>query len=350
MAPLVIEKIPSEVEDLGSDVSPYRITSYPADYTLQVLYEKWGNKEIVIPPFQRKYVWKQPRTSRLIESFLLGLPVPGIFLYRREDTQQLLVVDGQQRLKSIFGFFKNQFPDDEESFSLRDVQPHWDGLTFEQLDPPDQIRLRDSVLRATIIQQIDPKDDTSMYHIFERLNTGGMTLTPQEIRNCVHQGPLNDLLFNLNDNSLWRKILDSEQPDNRMRDVELVLRSLALAFSKQNYAKPMKDFLGRFMANRENSREEHLMQFRAAFEKAASGVLGMLGRRPFHIKRGVNAAVCDAVMVAFMLSSYVPPDVSERYRKLLQNPAFISYVSSGTTDEDTVKQRLILTQKSLMAQ
>lgn len=95
-----IEKITSEEEDSQIETASYEIRTYGADYTLEVLSNKIDEKEIRIPSFQRRYVWKQDRASRLIESFLLGLPVPQVFLFRREN--DLLVVDGQQRLKTIF--------------------------------------------------------------------------------------------------------------------------------------------------------------------------------------------------------------------------------------------------------
>ncbi|MDP1695922.1 MAG: DUF262 domain-containing protein, partial [archaeon] len=99
-----IEKIPSEEEDTYLDTSSYEIISYGADYTLSVLYEKLRNSEIITPDFQRKYVWKIKQASKLVESFLLGLPVPGIFLAIDKPTGNLLVVDGQQRLKTIQAF------------------------------------------------------------------------------------------------------------------------------------------------------------------------------------------------------------------------------------------------------
>jgi uncharacterized protein with ParB-like and HNH nuclease domain len=82
----------------------YEITTYPSDFTLSVLYNKWQNEEIIIPGFQRKFVWDQDRASLLIESFLLGLPVPNVFFYVDQNNKSL-VIDGQQRLMTVFYFF-----------------------------------------------------------------------------------------------------------------------------------------------------------------------------------------------------------------------------------------------------
>jgi len=173
----VLEKIRSEIEDRQIDSAPYKIIPYPADFTLQVLHQKWIDKEIIIPGFQRRYVWKLTQASRLIESFLLGLPVPPVFLYRDRASQELLVVDGQQRLKTVVGYFEGQFPDTDTRFSLRGIRPEWDGLTFDQLAGSEQIRLRDAVLRAIIIEQIDPKDNSSISHIVDYLIVAGLIST-----------------------------------------------------------------------------------------------------------------------------------------------------------------------------
>jgi len=99
---LELEAITSEDEDYESAPPDYQITTYPADFTLEVLYQKWKAKDIQIPDFQRSFVWKQVQASKLIESFLVGLPVSAVFLYTKRNSQQFFVIDGQQRLKSIF--------------------------------------------------------------------------------------------------------------------------------------------------------------------------------------------------------------------------------------------------------
>jgi hypothetical protein len=345
---IALERIPSEVEDEFSDTSPYRILSFPADFTLKGLHDKFLADEIVIPPFQRQYVWNVERASKLIESFLLGLPVPGVFLYREKKSQKLIVIDGQQRLVSVFGFFDGKFPTTGKRFYLKGVRPTWDGKTYAKLADADQIRLRDSVLRATIIEQVDPADHSSMFHIFERLNTGGVSLRPQEIRNCIHQGSFNDLLKTLNGLDVWRDIVGSEKADKRMRDIELILRFLALLYEHQNYRKPMKDFISDFMARNKEASKSKLEEFKEVFISTVDKVRESLGRRPFHIKAGLNAAVFDSVMVAFGTGkSKNPSDIKSRYKALLENEAYESYISTATTDVDTVKARIALASQKL---
>ena len=205
----IIEEIHSEIEDAAAAVPIYTINAYPTDPTLEVLVNRWQRNEIQIPRFQRGWVWTHSQASQLIESFLLGLPVPGIFLYRESTTLHQLVIDGQQRLRSIWGFFEGKLPNVAD-FYLRDVDPRWEGKRYTELAEIDKIRLRDAVLRAIVVEQVIPHDNSSVYHIFERLNTGGTHLNPQEVRNSAAHGPFNDHIISLNDNPEWREIFGRE--------------------------------------------------------------------------------------------------------------------------------------------
>ena len=121
-------------------------------------------------------------------------------------------------------------------------------MRFDDLSQSDQRRLKGAVLRAVNIRQLAPNDQsTSMYHIFERLNTGGTPLTPQEIRNCVFHGSVVETLQRLNDNADWRSILGKPKLDKHQRDVELLLRIFAMFERSSKYEKPMKEFLNQTM-------------------------------------------------------------------------------------------------------
>ena len=87
----------------------YEISSYGADYDVEGLVKRLERDDLLIPPFQRNYVWKLKEASRFIESLLLGLPVPGVFLVREQDSNKLLVIDGQQRLKTLQFFYNGIF-------------------------------------------------------------------------------------------------------------------------------------------------------------------------------------------------------------------------------------------------
>ncbi len=335
----LVEKIPSEIEDQEMGVPIYKIVSYPSDPTLELLVDKIKREEIIIPKFQRGWVWKHVQASRLIESFLLGLPVPAIFVYK-EPSEKQIVIDGQQRLRTIKGFFDRELPDGNDFF-LKGVSPQWEGKYYEDLKDTERIRLRDSVLREVIVQQLDPNDTTSIYHIFERLNTGGTGLTPQEVRNCTYHGLLNDLIVELNKNTKWRKIFGVEYADKRMRDIEIIVRFLALYEDYNSYTKPMKQFLNNFMARHQaDSRMAKI--FQELFINTTTQIYETLGNKPFNLRRGINVAICDAVMVAFALSENIPNDIDKRYNDLLNNPSFVESITQHTTDTEYVKNRINL--------
>jgi uncharacterized protein with ParB-like and HNH nuclease domain len=348
-----LEEIDSEVEDYESGPAEYDIATFPADFTLQVLHDKWKAGDIEIPKFQREFVWKQTQASKLIESFMVGLPVPSVFLYTERKSQKHLVIDGQQRLKSIFYFLEGYFGEEEvqkrKVFRLEGLSPNskWFKKTFAEFDEPDQRKLNNSVLRAFIVQQLDPHDDTSIYHIFERLNTGGTLLTNQEVRNCVYGGQFNNLLNDLNRFGAWRTILGRVKQDSRQKDKELILRFFALR-DISNYTKPLKDFLSRYMRRSRNLDPSELQKMRALFESTCTSVVDVLGPKPFHIKTGLNSAVFDSVMVAFSSHlSNIPSDIAARYSRLVALPDFLPLVTSHTTDDETVRKRFDLAAKSL---
>ena len=350
---LDLEPITSELEDYESSPAEYEITTYPADYTLAGLHEKWKQGDIAIPKFQRQFVWKQIQASKLIESFLVGLPVPAIFLYTERKSQKHLVIDGQQRLKSIFYFLEGFFGEEEKGrrqvFRLKGLskKSKFFEKTFEDFEESDQKRLKDAVLRSFIVQQLDPQDETSIYHIFERLNTGGTLLTNQEVRNCVYHGAFNDLVVELNSNAVWRTLLGKPAKDSRQRDDELILRYFGF-LDRTQYEKPLKDYLSKFMRRQRGISDEQRKKLRQLFEQTVQAVVTALGPKPFHVRAGLNSAVFDSVMIAFARNlAAIPPDIEERYRRLVSDPTFFKYTSGATTDEEAVKQRFELAEKVL---
>ena len=342
---LELEPVSSEDEDYISAPADYTIASYPADFTLEVLHRKWDASEIVIPEFQRSFVWKQIQASKLIESFLVGLPVPPVYLYTERDSQNSIVIDGQQRLKSIFyffdGFFGEEVSGKKPVFRLIGLSPdsRFSGKTYSDLSCNDQRRLKNAVLRSFFVQQLDPSDDTSMYHIFERLNTGGTLLANQEIRNCVYHGHLVEHIAKLNEVPEWRDILGRPKPDTRKKDIELLVRFLAMR-DLAGYQKPMKDFLTKFMRKNKDAPRESLNKAGENFQNTCTQLTKALGTKPFHIRSGLNVAAADAVMVAFSNHlGAVPSDIGERYKMLLNNEKFDGNTRYGTTDVDTVRER-----------
>lgn len=348
---LETESNESEDEDYESSPSTYEINTFPADFTLEVLHQKWKGGDIDIPKFQRQFVWKQVQASKLIESFLVSLPVPAIFLYVERQSQKYLVIDGQQRLKSIFAFFDGYFGENKETkpvFRLKGLNEtsKYYNKTFSEMSEADQRKFKNCILRAFIVQQVNPDDDTSIYHVFERLNTGGSLLTNQEVRNCVYHGKLNDLLHELNKYPAWRSIVGKQAIDSHQKDVELILRFFSL-INVDEYEKPLKDHMSKWMKKNRNSSAIEIEKMKDIFQKTCDKVITELGQKPFHVKL-LNTAIYDAVMVAFSENIDKPlMDMKDRYKNLLEAEDFRAHTRSRTTDNNTIRSRFSAAKKYL---
>lgn len=345
MNDLDLEPIQSEEEDLDIDNAPYEIRTQGADLTLELLSQKYAAGEVVIPDFQRNYVWPIKKASKLIESFLLGLPVPQIFLYQEAKNRDLLVVDGQQRLLSSHYFLRGTLADNETAFCLKGVKQKWEGKSFKDLEEGDKRRLKNYILRATIFEQIDPADDKSVYEIFERLNTGGIPLTEQEVRNCISRGPINAFLTQLNQHESWRLLIGKSIPDKRMKDIELVLRVLALIEGWNTYKKPMKDYISTYMAKYVDIPKTDQDRLDGVFKSVADYIFQEVGTGAFRLPGGrVNVAVLDSIMTAVALVDIGKiKNLKSKLEELKTNESYLGYVSRSTTDDDSVKGRIKMT-------
>ena len=333
--------------DDSDEVVPvkYEITSYGADFPVDGLVKRLQNGSIFMPLFQRGFIWTYTQASRFIESLLLGLPVPGIFLSKEYETQKLLVIDGHQRLRTLQYFYDGTFSDSEKEFALSGVLQQFDRLTYKTLRSEDQRRLDDSILHATIVQQQNPpEDDSSIYYIFERLNTSGTQLSAQEIRACIYHGEFNDLLKKLNENEVWRSVYGSI--NKRMRDQEIILRFFALYFNGSNYEKPMKEFLNRHIAKNRHLKLHSANQLTQVFTKAIELIHAYLDNKPFRPKRHLNAAVLDSVMVG-VAKRLEKGGICDRegfrkqYQSLLENEEFSAITTAGgTAGQESVRQRI----------
>jgi hypothetical protein len=327
------------------------ITSYGADYPVDGLVKRIESGDIYVPKFQRGFVWNYYQASRFIESLLLGLPVPGIFLSKEPASNKLLVLDGQQRLRTLQYFYNGVF-DDERVFKLRGVQAQFEGATYKTLREEDRRRLDDSILHATIVKQDEPtNDESSIYLIFERLNTGAVKLTSQEIRGGIYHGEFIEELRGLNSNPAWREIYGPVNP--QMKDQELILRFLALYYKGNEYKPPMQEFLNAYTVQNRDLRLQPGEEIRKVFNSTIELVLKALGNTAFRTKRGVKKGgkkgrlltpIFDAVMVGLAQRLTLgpvrqPSGVAKVYESLLINEKFIASTETATTKEDNVRSR-----------
>jgi hypothetical protein len=344
------------VDDAAKDdtvaVERYDITSFGADYDVEGLVKRLNRKDVLIPPFQRDYVWNQKEASRFVESLLLGLPVPGIFMAREADTNKLLVIDGQQRLKTLQFFYSGYFNPREGDrsrrvFKLANVQPQFAARTYDTLEDQDRVKLNDSIIHATIVKQESPEgDDTSIYHIFERLNYGGRRLTAQEIRVAISHGSLVDAIKSINDtNATWRSVYGLRS--KRLKDQELILRFFAFYYGADSYTRPMGEFLNKFAARNKNASAELAAAASATFSAALTTLHEAVGERLFRPERSLNAAVFDSTMVGIARRLAQGPTTSadavrEAYESLLRDRTFQEVTSRSTADDKFVDRRLTM--------
>ena len=334
----------------------YDIMCMPADYTLGDLYDMWKNGVITIPDFQRGYVWKPKQASRLIESFMMDLPVPPVFLMT-DSEENSVVIDGVQRLLTTFYFFGGHYEKmgREKSkceFKIVGINKGNEiyGKRFDDLPDYLQERLKNQVLRAMLIRHMRPDLNGDVaYDIFERLNTGGTLLSEQEIRNCVYSGKFNDLLHNINGDEGWRKILGRSQLDSRMSDMQLALRCMALVHRGDEYRNTMKMFLSQFMHDKRNPPDDFILREKERFRKVCRNIVECLGERPFHNHRGVlRAPLLDAVFVAFARNQgNIPANIKARWDRLKDDTEFASYSGQASADTSAVRNRLKIADKVL---
>ena len=324
----------------------FEITSFPTDFTVKVMAQKWLDGQLIIPDFQRRYVWNLPQASRLIESFLLGLPIPQVFLYRERSSPKLLVVDGQQRLATIAKFYTGEFSENR-TFRLRGVSSQWDGKSYRDLNEDDKLVLDDSPLRSIVVQQTRPDDNSSIYQIFERLNTGGTSLNAMEIRKAVFHGSAYDLLETLNEDPDWRAIIGMSAPDRRLKDVELILRVLALAGRWHEYVKPMKKFITDYMDWLSREPQSTRNELATAFVRACHIAHGQLDGKPFHLRQRLNIAALDSVMACVLQHPEVEGALPERFTELKGNERFQNTVARDTSDASVVMERFKIVESTL---
>ena len=355
-SPMAPEDAPPPEEGIGADdgddqFTPlgYDIIVSPVDYPLESLHRMMAEYKIVMPSFQRQYVWDRPRASRLIESFIMDLPVPPVFVSEQKDGR-LLVIDGRQRLETVHRFFKEEFREARngkgaEKFRLVGINPEGplSNKAFSDLDPVSQRLLRNTVLRVVVIRQMEPdKNPAAMHHIFERLNTGGMRMTGQEVRNCMYAGRLNDLLNDLNGIGEWRGLLGMPHRDRRQRDVELILRYMALFHSAAEYKSPMKDFLSSYMAKNRDPSDEFAFEERTRFVRTCTLLSEALGEHPLKQRGRINPSVFDSLFVTIAANHGAcgGGGLARRVERLRSDERFIDATTRATTDAATVARRM----------
>lgn len=225
-------------DDLNKSISFKESVVMNADWTIETIDSqiKKGNINLQ-PSFQRRGAWDDTRKSRLLESIIVGMPVPNIVLAeQKEHRGRFIVIDGKQRLITI-----NEFLSDAFRLKGLDIRPELNGLTYNELPSEDREYLDNSTLRSTVIRSW--QDESFLYAIFYRLNSGSLPLSPQELRKALIGGKLLDEIELYLTGSREFHALFGGSLDKRMRDSELVLRFIAYNSNIENYRGNFKEFL-----------------------------------------------------------------------------------------------------------
>jgi hypothetical protein len=326
-----------EIDEIEVDVKeqPFSV------FELARQYER--NKLIINPEFQRNLVWKPKQKSQFIESILLNIPLPYLYL-NQNSKGKYIVVDGLQRTVTICDFLKDKFPLQElEALS-------WlNGKRFSELDENLQTRIEDQKIPCYTIRPSVPLK--MIYDIFKRINTGGTQLNRQEIRNCIYLGKATRLLKELSSQDYFIKAIDSGIRSERMKDQEAVLRYIAFSWCYEDYNNDMDEFLGNVM-KAINTEENDSERVKADFQRVMEWTYDFFGEKNFRIptetSRGrINISVMESVGYFFSESD---DESLEKYKnkiianfeRLINDPDYLDAVKTSTGDRKRVKTRFEL--------
>lgn len=310
-------------------------------------------KELVIDPeFQRNDVWSTKQSAELVESILMGIPIPTIYLFEMKDgTKQ--VVDGRQRISAILNFLNNKF-------SLKDLKilPQCNGKTFSELDFKMQGIFEDYQLSFYIIQP--PTPERVKYDIFDRVNRGGTRLTNQEMRNALYKGHSTVMLKDLAASSVFLNATGRGISSKRMKDQYVILRSIAFYLLKKKqhevleqngeaieYKSDIDDFLAKTMIFlNEKASKELLEDCKNTFYRAMENCYNVLGRDAFRFdsesgnRRPINMPLFEVLMYVFSDNKlmedvdYTKKEVENFKRKFDHQQMFSGNVDSTTNLND----------------
>lgn len=274
----------SSTESLDIGQEPMRVIYQLSTPSIQTLYERYKEGELVLAPdFQRHFVWNKQKASNLIESILLNIPLPLLFTAQFADKEE--VVDGQQRLTSIFSFLDGSLPGGDAfrlSKRLKVMASQIGGKTFAELDRQYQREIKNRGLQVICISK-DSQEDVK-FEMFERLNTNITPLNAQELRNCLYRGPYNDFLRSMAEYEDYQFILNKPKFVLRMLDVENVLMFCTFYHSNPDrYSKSLTQNMNQDMRSHRNASADDLRELERQFKKSVKLVKHIWGERAFNI-------------------------------------------------------------------
>lgn len=356
----IFDDTDEEVETIGAAFTPMRFDVMQRK--VRDLLSDYNGKDLdPRPSFQRGYVWDKSRASKLIESILLNVPLPLIYTAEEDDDTEV-VIDGQQRLMSVFCYIQGKFPKDDSVFKLSGLKllSELNGKTFSQLDEKERKGIERYIFQIIRISKESHAD--VKFEIFERLNSGSVTLNAQELRNCVYRGKFNEILREFAEDETFRKILGSSTASGRMQDAELVLRFLAFyERTYLNYQPGMKSFLNNFMEDYRDLSNEKAEKFRNEFKHAVQLSYSVFGENSFRKfssgdkrnpnggwERAINRPLFDLTMWGFtrfdknLIMANADQIRESLVDLLVSDSTFLDWITSATGDKTKTQYRFEL--------
>lgn len=354
------EEQPFSLEEQGDDDEAYaasyqvaerEVNTSPADPDVETILKRIEQKNLILrPDFQRASVWNNTQKSKLIESLLLNLPIPPCFLAEDDDTVRV-VVDGQQRLRSIDDFYHGRY-----ALTGLQVLQDLNGKYWADLPPKLDRKILQRVIRTLVISH--HANSGIRFEIFERLNSGGEPLTEQEIRNATLRGSFNSMLNGIANSPAFLNAMDVKKPDERLRHHELILRFFAVRAAVPDYKPPLKMILSEFMRTHRSDNEATIKGFEKLFADTERKVKLVFGKDLFKRYRekegvvGFETSISKAVFelqmisVSFLQEAAVQTQadpIATAFKSLsLANQAFAESLSRATDHRKRFYQRLKL--------
>jgi Protein of unknown function DUF262 len=339
---------PSDEGDDAIPLAERKLVTQSYDLSVSTLIDQWNDKILILPEIQREFVWSNAKASRLIESLLLNLPIPVIYLAEApEDRYE--VIDGHQRVASIARFVANEF-------KLSGLQVISDaehrGKRFHQLPMSHQRRLRTRVIRAIIIT--DESHPSMKFEVFERLNAGSVSLNAQEIRNSTYRGKfMNRVKSDWVMNNDFRSCINTKAPRARMVDHELVIRVLALRQNLSSYRPPLPRFLNEYCRTANLFTQEQLDHIGEVFARAAKNVRTVYGPNAFRltdthgklIDRNINRGLVEVQLLTLSYADEqsvedLAPALRQNFGELHTNPQFLDFIQRAIVDRSRTIGRM----------
>jgi hypothetical protein len=339
-----------EQEDKDQPVPPTDVVAYNELRSCADLVRLHASGKLEIQPdFQRDVVWKQDEQSRFIDSLVKQLPIPSMCFSLDHKTQKWKVIDGLQRMSTIIKFLSSS---EWQLSDLEDIHPSLRNTKNHTLRHGDEQQKRlyalveDVSLPVTIIRCDYSKKDHMRYlfTIFHRLNSGGVRLTNQEIRNCIFTGEFNSLLKNFDaENSSWKLVAKRIWGRmDRFRSVEILLRILAFGDARDAYDGNLAGFLNEYMQKKHEESGQALIQLSKKLGEVSSLAQKAISREP---RKKLPLALIEAVLVAIYvnldnLRAADSTQLDSIYLNLTNEPAFAESARYAVSSAENVKARL----------